>query len=612
MTITYAQLLVVEDVSERRLSLEQAIEDWGLCAVTAVASTQEALDLLKHQAFDIILLEVNLCINHDFITAQQLQNYAVTHEIPVIVLATPEDMPKVSQALQLGAVDYLLLPTDQVMLQARINTYLEKKQSQEQAQSFLQAFQEMKKLADDLRNTILPLGISLSVEKDFNQLLEKIVIEAKAICNADAGTLYLRTKDDKLRFVIARTNSLKLAYGGTTGHPVPFPLIDLYDDDGRPNHHNVASHVALERKSVNIRDVYAVQGFDFSGTRIFDEENHYRSVSCLTVPLYNHEVVGVLQLLNAQDSATGRVMPFNMYHQRVAESLASQAAVVIRNQQLRRKEQRYLQFQRDLRIGREIQLGFLPATLPQPPNWEIEALFEPAREVSGDFYDVFMMPHNKVGFVIADVCDKGVPAALFMALVRSLIRANIQQYYYLLQHHGRDTGLLSTWDEQRPFQDNDFNALESAVNLTNVYIGGNHSEAYIFVTAFVGVLDPVAGQLIYINGGHLPPVIFNENGIQARLQPTGPAVGLTPNVNYEIGQYSMQKGDSLVAFTDGITEARSADGAFFTEARLLDQLPSLASSAKEIVAQVHREVKAHSGDTEPFDDLTMLALHFQK
>jgi HD-GYP domain-containing protein (c-di-GMP phosphodiesterase class II) len=179
------------------------------------------------------------------------------------------------------------------------------------------------------------IGASLSAERDIHRLLETILTAAKSITRADGGTLYRRTEEHTLRFEIVRTSSLKYYLGGTTGNPVPFYPIQLYRDD-KPNHNMVAAYAALTGKTVNIADAYAAEGFDFTGTRAFDSKTGYRSKSFLTVPMRNHdqEVIGVLQLINAQDPSTGEVVPFSASDQRLAESLASQAAVAITNRML--------------------------------------------------------------------------------------------------------------------------------------------------------------------------------------------------------------------------------------------------------------------------------------
>lgn len=179
------------------------------------------------------------------------------------------------------------------------------------------------------------IGIALSAEHDHQRLLEMIVMSAKRLTNADAGTLYSVTQDKTLRFEIMRTTSLGIAMGGTTGNPIPFQPLPLYLANGQPNHHMVAAYAVLNDCTVNIEDAYSAEGFDFSGTRQFDATTGYRSRSFLTVPMKNHEgeIIGVLQLINAKDAA-GQSVPFSDSSQQLVESLASQAAIALTNRQL--------------------------------------------------------------------------------------------------------------------------------------------------------------------------------------------------------------------------------------------------------------------------------------
>ncbi len=178
------------------------------------------------------------------------------------------------------------------------------------------------------------IGVALSQERNLNKLLETILTAAKTITNADGGTLY-RLIEDKLKFEIVLNDSLKIAMGGTSSTPVPFYPIPLHAADGTENNGMVAAYAALHDETVNIADAYTAEGFDFSGTRAFDNKTGYRSTSFLTIPMKNHEgeIIGVLQLLNAQDE-NGRVSPFTVEDQRLAESLASQAAIAVTNRML--------------------------------------------------------------------------------------------------------------------------------------------------------------------------------------------------------------------------------------------------------------------------------------
>jgi HD-GYP domain-containing protein (c-di-GMP phosphodiesterase class II) len=181
------------------------------------------------------------------------------------------------------------------------------------------------------------IGAALSTERDISRLLEKILLAAKRITHSDGGTLYLMAADETaLQFEIVRNDSLNIALGGTSGKPVPFAALPLATADGRQNNSMVAAYCAIHQKTVNIPDAYAAEGFDFSGTRAFDESTGYRSTSFLTVPMKNHEgeIIGVLQLINALDPDSSRVVSFSAAAQRLVESLASQAAIALSNRQL--------------------------------------------------------------------------------------------------------------------------------------------------------------------------------------------------------------------------------------------------------------------------------------
>jgi HD-GYP domain-containing protein (c-di-GMP phosphodiesterase class II) len=183
---------------------------------------------------------------------------------------------------------------------------------------------------------LVEIGIALSAEKDTQRLMEMILLGAKAITNADAGTLYSVTEDGHVAMEIMRTDSMNFAMGGTTGRAIPFPPIALYDAEGRPNERMVVTYAVLHDTTVNIPDAYDADGFDFSGTRDFDKRSGYRSRSFLTVPMKNHEgdVIGVLQLINAQDEDTGEVIPFSEEAERLTRALASQAAIALTNKRL--------------------------------------------------------------------------------------------------------------------------------------------------------------------------------------------------------------------------------------------------------------------------------------
>jgi len=265
----------------------------------------------------------------------------------------------------------------------------------------------------------------------------------------------------------------------------------------------------------------------------------------------------------------------------------------------------------ELEKGRQIQINFLPGQLLQMPGWETAAYFKPARQVAGDFYDLFQLPEGPVGFVIADVCDKGVGAALFMALFRSLIRIFSGQ----TSLNGLPlTCSDATDDEAEQATENPtidpihLKALR-AVQLTNKYIALNHDELAMFATLFFGILDPDTGKLSYINGGHEPLYIINSaGGVKAQLATTGPSVGIEPQIHFKIQQTRIDSGDILLGYTDGVIEASAADGGFFSVDQFRSILDAPSSSASELIERIANSLQEHIGEAEQFDDITLLAL----
>ncbi len=266
----------------------------------------------------------------------------------------------------------------------------------------------------------------------------------------------------------------------------------------------------------------------------------------------------------------------------------------------------------ELEKGRRMQINFLPNQLLQMPGWETAAFFKPARQVAGDFYDIFQLPGGSIGFVVADVCDKGVGAALFMALFRSLIRVFSGQTSL--------DGLPLTCGESfidEPvdvppdslFSDPIHIPALKAVKLTNNYIALNHGDLAMFATLFFGILDPDTGSLSYINGGHEPLFIIDSGGsVKTHLSFTGPAVGIEPNIDFKIQQANMAPGDILLGYTDGVTEAVASDGSFFTTDRLMSILEAPASTAKELLDRIANSLQEHVDSADQFDDITLLAI----
>jgi len=267
------------------------------------------------------------------------------------------------------------------------------------------------------------------------------------------------------------------------------------------------------------------------------------------------------------------------------------------------------EYERELSIAREIASGFLPESLPSRDGWQFSARLRPARQVAGDFYDGFELVNGRrLGFVVADVCDKGVGAALFMALIRTLLR-------HTAQHTGAwypmDGDLLRT-DTGDQLQGSALSVgagpLQHAVLGTNRYMAHNHLRQGYFATLFFAVLDPVTGGLLYINGGHNPPVLCRAGGELELLDPTGPAVGVMAESAYVVGRAHLEPGDTLLIYTDGVVEARNVAGGQFGLDLLCELIRDQPSSANALLDHVDDRLRQHVGVAEQFDDITMLAV----
>jgi sigma-B regulation protein RsbU (phosphoserine phosphatase) len=329
--------------------------------------------------------------------------------------------------------------------------------------------------------------------------------------------------------------------------------------------------------------------------------------SALAVPIIRgEELLGIITLLHSQP---GHFTPETA---NLLSLTADQMALVLENARLYSKLNKYSKaLDAELEKGRQIQIDFLPYELLQLPNWEIAACFHPARQVAGDFYDTFVLPNNQVGLVIADVCDKGVGAALFMALMRSLVRvfsAETQLRGFasqILEEHKPVNGWLC---DTPAINLAHLNALQ-AIPRTNEYVAINHWQMSMFATMFFGVLDPETGILTYINGGHEPLFILNSSGVKKTLKSTGPAVGMMPGMKFKIDQVCMELGDILIGYTDGVTEGKNPEGKLFTDKRLQDLIKNPYSSACDLLTAIKNNLFDFISDAPQFDDITMLCVH---
>ena len=289
---------------------------------------------------------------------------------------------------------------------------------------------------------------------------------------------------------------------------------------------------------------------------------------------------------------------FSQTDVRLLDTLANAMSVALDNAHLWEQEKLYRKaLEREFEIGREIQAGFLPDHLPRPRGWEIAASLESARQVAGDFYDVFRLPGGNIALVVADVCDKGLGAALFMTLFRSLLRAATNSELC--------TRAVLAGDDPTSAR------LKSAILLTNNYIIESHGDTGMFATIFFGSLDTRSGLLTYINAGALPPILINKAGSIQTLERTGPAVGGMLDADYTVKQVRLEQDDLFFAYTDGLTDAINSAGEYYDQK---DLIAILGGSRKlpALLQEIRHSINYFAAGEKQQDDLTMLAVRCRR
>ncbi len=324
-------MLVVDDEMLNRTLLSVSLQSEGYAVETA-ENGQEALGLLRERSFDVILLDLLMPEMDGFEVLSQLKADPQLRRIPVIIISALDDMDSVIRCIEMGATDYLSKPFDPVLLRARVNASLASKRLHDMEVELLHRVQTEKQRADDLLNIVIPIGVALTGERDFNQLIERILVEAMSFCNADAGNLYMRTDDKQLTVELMRNRSLQIALGGTTGQPVSASPIPLYvSATGEPDERSALAYAALTGETVNIADISVEDSpYDFAAVKASDINTGYRTVSLLISPLKNSagRVIGVLELINAQTDASQSI-PFDRHIEQMIGSLSLLAAVAL-------------------------------------------------------------------------------------------------------------------------------------------------------------------------------------------------------------------------------------------------------------------------------------------
>jgi len=439
-------------------------------------------------------------------------------------------------------------------------------------------------MASSETDKILELLFAFNMEKSYNEndnysLLGVIIDKMMELTCADAGTLYI-VDDNKLRFRIIRNKTLGLSIG--ENDDIILPSIVLNEKDIN----NYSAYAAISKEIVLVDDVYA--DGRYTGAKSYDGFTGYKTKSILLFPLINTvgNVIGVIQLLNATDKRTGRVRSFSgLINRDILQAVANISANVLSNvlyvKQLVDTLAERERIRSELAIANSIQTSVLPTVFPNRREFGIYAHIDAAKDVGGDFYDFFTMDDDRQAIVIGDVSGKGVPAALFMMVARTIIKNEAK--------YGLNTGDI-------------FNRVNKQLCEEN--------EACLFVTAFIGIYHVQTGILQYTNAGHNFPILRQANGGTEFLKDAVSRVlAVVDSTEYTSVEKSLDPGDILLLYTDGITEAFNTDDEQFSEERLFSLVAtSNPDGTQSLVDTIVTEVERFSAGAERHDDITMLAL----
>lgn len=407
---------------------------------------------------------------------------------------------------------------------------------------------------------LLEVTEALAREVALDRLLQVIMAKTTEVLDADRSTLFL--------YDASREELWSLIAQGLGTREIRIPA-DL----------GLTGYVAQTREVVNLADAYEDARFN----RRIDRETGYRTRSMLCMPVENAEgtLIGVIQVLNKKEGL------FTDVDERLLAGLAAHAAVAIERARLVDQLMLQQRLERDLEVAREIQVGLLPGTVPDDPaepRYRLAARMEPATEVGGDFYDFFMLDGHRLALAIGDVSGKGVSAALFMGVTRTLLRATAR--------HGL--------------------APDICMEFVNSTLAAQNP-ADMFVTLFYGILNLETGVLAYCNAGHCSPCLLHNDGSVVVLEQTnGVPVCAVEGYPYDARQIQLAPGEHLLFYSDGVTETMDLDDQLFGEARLQKALQHRRETTpEETVARVFEAVDAFRGTVPPWDDITVMAVCYQ-
>jgi sigma-B regulation protein RsbU (phosphoserine phosphatase) len=393
---------------------------------------------------------------------------------------------------------------------------------------------------------------------DLDEVLNQVMDEVIAAVHAERGFVMLSDVDGRLEFKVARWIDHETIE--EPGFQVSRGIIERVARRGQPM---LTSDAQVDDRLMMRTSVMSLG---------------LRSVLCVPLQVKG-STIGVIYVDNRLRAGIFAEADLDLL-----SAIASSAAIAIENARLYQVAIEKGRLERELQVAYQVQAGLLPAEIPQISGWELAAYWKPAREVAGDFYDFIPLEGDKLGLVIADVTDKGMPAALFMAFTRSIIRASLDR---------------ATSPEEGISRANQLVCAESTFRF--------------FVTLFYALLDPSTGELIYVNAGHNPPLLHrSDNSELVLLTRTGIPLGIEPDAAFEQQVVKLHAGDFILFYTDGVIEAFDDQGQEFGMPRLEQVVRSCQqSSARQIIAAIDEALVAHAGTAAPFDDITFVVLKRQ-
>ena len=401
--------------------------------------------------------------------------------------------------------------------------------------------------------TLYRISQTFSSSLELDDVLNLVMDEVISITRAERGFLMLREPNGELAFRVAR------GFDRTTIESPEFEVS-----------RGLVDRVAREGKPILTSDA---QSDEWLGQRKSVRGLRLRAV--LGVPLQLKGICnGVIYVDNRLQTGI-----FSKEDIELLEGIASSAAIAIENARLYQVAIEKGRLERELQVAREVQSKLIPQKTPQIDGWEFSAWWQPARQVSGDFYDFIPLNETHLGIVIADVTDKGMPAALFMADSRSLTRASVS---------------IPTQPA---------NAIASANRLICA-----DSANGMFVSLFYGKLDIESGNLTYVNAGHNPPYLYQaETETFSEFERTGLVLGIESEAEFKEQAVQLKQGDFILLYTDGVTEATNTEQDLYGKDRLLQLLYNhRKSSVNEVQAALEDSITEFIGDISPSDDITMV------